>query len=243
MGGFFGVANKGDAISDVFFGTDYHSHLGTRRGGVAAWDSQIGLQREIHNIQNSPFRTKFEHLFDEMKGTSAIGCISDYDPQPLLIRSSLGVYAICVVGIINNSAELIEKYQIRLGRIENYEIEQTTSTAQIAYKAEQERKREEREKRKAQFHIFADREKRKRAKDGKLKNKSVCFSHPLEMDLPVAKRLLSAAFAQAALFTSHAEECDVYVCYEGENGARWKSAQARARIFTPEEFEEYLQKE
>lgn len=110
MGGFFGTVSKNDAISDVFFGTDYHSHLGTRRAGIAAFDSEIGLQREIHNIQNSPFRTKFEDVFDEMKGCSAIGCISDFDPQPLLIRSSLGTYAICVIGIINNSDELISKY-------------------------------------------------------------------------------------------------------------------------------------
>ena len=87
MGGFFGTVSKNDAISDVFFGTDYHSHLGTRRAGVAAYDPEIGLQREIHNIQNSPFRTKFEDIFDEMKGTSAIGCISDFDPQPLLMRN------------------------------------------------------------------------------------------------------------------------------------------------------------
>ena len=110
MGGFFGVVSKNDAISDAFFGTDYHSHLGTRRGGIAAWDKEIGMQREIHNIQNSPFRTKFEHVFDDMQGTAAIGCISDHDPQPLLIRSSIGTYAICMIGIINNSAELIEKY-------------------------------------------------------------------------------------------------------------------------------------
>ena len=104
MGGFFGVVSKRDAVSDVFFGTDYHSHLGTRRGGIAAWDSEIGMQREIHNIQNSPFRTKFEHVFDDMQGTAAIGCISDYDPQPLLIRSAIGTYAICTIGVINNSA-------------------------------------------------------------------------------------------------------------------------------------------
>ncbi len=110
MGGFFGVVSHNDAISDVFFGTDYHTHLGTRRGGIAAWDKTIGMQREIHNIQNSPFRTKFEHVFDDMQGTAAIGCISDHDPQPLMIRSSIGTYAICTVGIINNSAELIEKY-------------------------------------------------------------------------------------------------------------------------------------
>ena len=110
MGGFFGAAAKRDVISDVFFGTDYHSHLGTRRGGMAAYDKEIGMQRDIHNIQNSPFRTKFEHIFEEMKGNSAIGCISDYDPQPLIIRSPLGVYAICMIGIINNADKLIEKY-------------------------------------------------------------------------------------------------------------------------------------
>ena len=110
MGGFFGVVSRNDAISDVFFGTDYHSHLGTRRGGMAAFDNEIGLQREIHNIQNSPFRTKFENVFHEMQGNSAIGCISDYDPQPLMFRSNLGTYAICVIGIINNSEDLIKHY-------------------------------------------------------------------------------------------------------------------------------------
>ena len=110
MGGFFGVVSKNDAISDVFFGTDYHSHLGTRRAGIAVFDKEIGLQREIHNIQNSPFRTKFEDVFDEMQGTSAIGCISDFDPQPLLISSKIGNYAICVVGIINNAKEIISEY-------------------------------------------------------------------------------------------------------------------------------------
>lgn len=110
MGGFFGAVSKTDCMSDVFFGTDYHSHLGTRRGGMAAYDSKIGLQREIHNIENSPFRTKFEHIFEDMSGTSAIGCISDSDPQPLLIRSSLGTYAISIIGVINNAGELIENY-------------------------------------------------------------------------------------------------------------------------------------
>ena len=110
MGGFFGATSRRDCVLDVFFGTDYHSHLGTRRGGMAAWDKEIGMQREIHNIQNSPFRTKFEGILDEMKGTSAIGCISDTDPQPILIRSRLGVYAICTVGIINNAEELIQTH-------------------------------------------------------------------------------------------------------------------------------------
>ena len=110
MGGFFGAVCHGDAISDVFFGTDYHSHLGTKRAGMAAYDAEIGLQREIHNISNSPFRTRFEHIFEEMRGTAAIGCISDADPQPLLIRSDLGKYAICVIGRINNADDLIQKH-------------------------------------------------------------------------------------------------------------------------------------
>ena len=110
MGGFFGIASKQDCMLDVFFGVDYHSHLGTRRAGMAAWDKEIGLQRKIHNICNAPFRTKFERIFEEMRGTSAIGCISDSDPQPLLIRSNLGTYAICMTGVINNAEELIEQY-------------------------------------------------------------------------------------------------------------------------------------
>ncbi len=110
MGGFFGVTSKKDAIVDVFFGTDYHSHLGTKRAGIAAYDKELGLQRVIHNISNSPFRTKFEHVFDEIKGNAAIGCISDSDPQPLLIRSNLGTYAICTVGVVNNSEALINQY-------------------------------------------------------------------------------------------------------------------------------------
>ena len=90
MGGFFGITSRAQCLTDVFFGTDYHSHLGTRRGGLAAYDRELGLQRQIHNIENAPFRTRFEHVFSEMRGTSAIGCISDTDPQPLLVRSRLG---------------------------------------------------------------------------------------------------------------------------------------------------------
>ena len=108
MGGFFGIASKQDCMVDVFFGVDYHSHLGTRRGGMAAYDSEIGLQRKIHNIENAPFRTKFENIFDEMRGTSAIGCISDSDPQPMLVRSHLGTFAVTTIGIINNADELIK---------------------------------------------------------------------------------------------------------------------------------------
>ena len=115
MGGFFGAASKFDAVSDVFFGTDYHSHLGTKRGGMAAYDTKIGLQRDIHNIENSPFRTKFDNILEEMKGNSAIGCISDTDPQPLLIRSQLGTFAICVVGIINNAESLIKEHLLKNG--------------------------------------------------------------------------------------------------------------------------------
>ena len=110
MGGFFGATSRGNCILDVFFGTDYHSHLGTRRGGMAAYDPEIGLQREIHNIENSPFRTKFARTPEEMTGCAAIGCISDSDPQPLLIRSNLGTYAICAIGVINNAEELIKQY-------------------------------------------------------------------------------------------------------------------------------------
>ena len=110
MGGFFGIVSRTDAMMDVFFGTDYHSHLGTRRGGMAAYDPEIGLQREIHNIENAPFRTKFEHICEEMRGNAVIGCISDTDPQPLLIRSNLGTYAISTIGIVNNAQDLIDRF-------------------------------------------------------------------------------------------------------------------------------------
>ncbi len=110
MGGFFGITSRKECLVDVFFGTDYHSHLGTRRGGLAAYDPELGLQRVIHNISNSPFRTKFENIFEEMKGVSAIGCISDSDPQPLIIRSKFGAFAICIIGVINNAEELIDEF-------------------------------------------------------------------------------------------------------------------------------------
>ncbi len=110
MGGFFGVVSKSDAVLDTFFGVDYHSHLGTRRAGMAAYNPKTGLQRKIHKIENSPFRTKFENILNQMKGNSAIGCISDTDAQPLLMRSNLGNYAISTIGIINNSDELVEQY-------------------------------------------------------------------------------------------------------------------------------------
>ena len=110
MGGFFGAVSKNDTVLDVFFGTDYHSHLGTRRGGLAAYDEKKGLQRKIHKIENSPFRTKFENILNDMSGNAAIGCISDSDPQPLLICSNLGNYAICMVGVINNIEALVKQY-------------------------------------------------------------------------------------------------------------------------------------
>ncbi len=115
MGGFFGSVKKSSAVFDVFLGTDYHSHLGTKRGGMAAYDSTVGLQREIHNIENAPFRTKFERVLSEMKGNAAIGCISDTDPQPLLMVSKLGTYAICTVGIINNADELKKELLLKGG--------------------------------------------------------------------------------------------------------------------------------
>lgn len=106
MGGFFGAASRNDCISDVFFGVDYHSHLGTRRGGMTAYSPERGFQRSIHSIENSPFRTKFENDIAAMEGKLCIGCISDTDPQPILLRSKLGFYAVCNIGIINNAEEL-----------------------------------------------------------------------------------------------------------------------------------------
>ena len=107
MGGFFGVVSKQSCTLDLFFGVDYHSHLGTRRGGMAVYEKGRGFARSIHNIENSPFRTKFDSDLDELTGTMGIGCISDSDPQPLLIQSHLGSYAITTVGKINNEEELI----------------------------------------------------------------------------------------------------------------------------------------
>ncbi len=106
MGGFFGVASKNDCITDVFFGTDYHSHLGTRRGGMTSYSKEQGFQRSIHSIENSPFRTKFEADATGMRGRLCIGCISDTDPQPIMVRSKMGLYAICSIGIIRNAEEL-----------------------------------------------------------------------------------------------------------------------------------------
>ena len=110
MGGFFGAISRQDCVLDIFFGVDYHSHLGTRRGGMAIYDRKLGFQRQIHDIENTPFRTKFEKDLADFHGCAGIGCISDIDPQPLLVRSHLGLYAISTVGIINNTERLVRDY-------------------------------------------------------------------------------------------------------------------------------------
>ena len=109
MGGIFGVVSKKDCVADLFFGTDYHSHLGTRRGGMAVYDQEEGFDRAIHNIENSPFRTKFEHDVQEMKGQIGIGCISDSDPQPLIVRAHYGNFVLTTVCRINNADDIVER--------------------------------------------------------------------------------------------------------------------------------------
>jgi len=110
MGGFFGAVSHRDVVLDVFFGVDYHSHLGTRRAGMTIHDKNDGFQKEIHRIENTPFRTKFEPDLEHFHGNSGIGCISDFEPQPLIVRSHLGLFAISVIGIVNNASKLIETY-------------------------------------------------------------------------------------------------------------------------------------
>jgi amidophosphoribosyltransferase len=111
MGGFFGAVSHRDVTLDLFFGTDYHSHLGTRNAGMVVWNAENGYQRQIHSISNTPFRTKFENDLTKFSGsTSGIGCISDADPQPLLVRSHLGVYAITAIGLITNAEALVEEF-------------------------------------------------------------------------------------------------------------------------------------
>lgn len=130
MGGFFGVAAHDDCVFDLFFGIDYHSHLGTRRGGMAVVGEK-GIQRAIHNISNSPFRTKFDKDIQEMQGKYGIGCISDYEPQPIITRSHHGTFAISTVGKINNVDELVEQlfengyahfYEMSTGEINTTEL-------------------------------------------------------------------------------------------------------------------------
>ncbi|MGN1098167.1 MAG: amidophosphoribosyltransferase, partial [Clostridia bacterium] len=109
MGGFFGAASKDDCVFDLFFGIDYHSHLGTRRAGMAVYSEESGFDKAIHNIENAPFRTKFTNESNTMHGNLGIGCISDFEAQPILVRSRHGSFAITTVGKINNSEEIIEK--------------------------------------------------------------------------------------------------------------------------------------
>lgn len=109
MGGFFATASREDCVFDLFFGVDYHSHLGTRRAGLAVYDEKSGFERAIHNIENAPFRTKFTKESNEMHGTLGIGCISDFEAQPILVRSHHGTFAITTVGKINNANEIVDK--------------------------------------------------------------------------------------------------------------------------------------
>lgn len=120
MGGFFAVASKEDCVFDLFFGTDYHSHLGTRRGGMAVYGKN-GFNRAIHNIENSPFRTKFEKDVNQMEGNLGIGCISDYEPQPLIVRSHHGTFSLTTVGKINNSDQIVEEF-LKSGHIHFLEM-------------------------------------------------------------------------------------------------------------------------
>jgi len=109
MGGFFGVASKEDCVFDLFFGVDYHSHLGTRRAGMAVYSPESGFDKSIHDIENSPFRTKFTKDFEEMHGVYGVGCISDFEAQPILVRSHHGTFAITTVGRINNSEQIVSE--------------------------------------------------------------------------------------------------------------------------------------
>ncbi len=135
MGGFFGVVSKRDCVLDVFFGVDYHSHLGTSRAGIASFDEAEGFQRHIHNIENTPFRTKFEDDLETTKGKVCIGCISDRDPQPLLIYSHNGMYAISIIGVINNkealAQELLEGGKVHFGAMGGGRINSTELVATL----------------------------------------------------------------------------------------------------------------
>ncbi len=134
MGGFFAVASKEDCVFDLFFGTDYHSHLGTRRGGMTIFGDK-GFNRAIHNIENSPFRTKFEKDVHTMEGYYGVGCISDYEPQPLIVRSHHGTYAISTIGKINNTdqivASLLEKGHIHFLEMSGGDINATELVASL----------------------------------------------------------------------------------------------------------------
>ncbi|MGN0452313.1 MAG: amidophosphoribosyltransferase [Ruminococcus sp.] len=135
MGGFFGVVSKRECAIDVFFGVDYHSHLGTARAGMAVFSEENGFERHIHNIENTPFRTKFEGDIDRMQGKVCMGCISDRDPQPLLIYSHNGMYAISIIGVINNkealAQELLEGGKVHFGAMGGGRINSTELVAAL----------------------------------------------------------------------------------------------------------------
>ena len=134
MGGFFGVASKEDCVFDLFFGVDYHSHLGTRRAGLAVYSKENGFDKAIHNIENAPFRTKFTKESNSMHGELGIGCISDFEAQPILVRSHHGTFAIATVGKINNSDEIVEeiiKGNTHFFEMQGGDINQTELVASI----------------------------------------------------------------------------------------------------------------
>lgn len=134
MGGFFGVASKEDCVFDLFFGTDYHSHLGTRRAGMAVYSDENGFDKSIHNIENTPFRTKFTSESTEMHGNFGIGCISDFEAQPIVVRSNHGTFAITTVGKINNGNEIVKeilKNHTHFFEMQNGSINQTELVAAI----------------------------------------------------------------------------------------------------------------
>ena len=134
MGGFFGAVSKEDCVFDLFYGIDYHSHLGTRRAGMAVYSKENGFEKSIHNIENAPFRSKFKQEANEMLGEYGIGCISDYEAQPILIRSHHGTFSITTVGKINNTEEIVQailKNHTHFFEMQNGEVNQTELVAAI----------------------------------------------------------------------------------------------------------------
>ena len=134
MGGFFGAVSKDDCVFDLFFGVDYHSHLGTRRAGMAVYDKEAGFDKAIHNIENAPFRTKFTKESNTMHGQYGIGCISDFEAQPILVRSHHGTFAVSTVGKINNIDKLVDdiiKNNTHFFEMQNGDINQTELVAAL----------------------------------------------------------------------------------------------------------------
>lgn len=134
MGGFFGAVSREDCVFDLFFGVDYHSHLGTRRAGMAVYDKDTGFDKAIHNIENAPFRTKFTKESNDMHGQMGIGCISDFEAQPILVRSHHGTFAVATVGKINNIDELVDeiiKNNTHFFEMHNGDINQTELVAAL----------------------------------------------------------------------------------------------------------------